>query len=319
MITLTPQGLHCAAGGFHIDPSRSVDHAIITHAHSDHARAGSRQYLCAPTSEGLLRERIGERFRLGTVTVSLHPAGHILGSAQVRIESEAGQVWVVTGDYKRDRDPTCEPFEVVPCDVFVTEATFGLPIYRWPELSAVAREIEEWREQNARRGRNSLLHAYSLGKAQRVLGELLPYSRRTVYVHESVIGISDRYREAGIPLLPYAPIPPEGIRGRGELVIAPPGAGDPAWHRRLGEVETAFASGWMVVQARRSRAAGYSRSFVISDHADWPALVRTVRETGARKVFVMHGENEILARYLRETENLDARPIESLRAEGPPT
>jgi putative mRNA 3-end processing factor len=325
LLVQSPQGLFCPAGGFHVDPHRVVENAVITHAHSDHARRGSRQYFCAAPGEGLLRERIGgaariravpygQKFELGQACVSFHPAGHILGSAQVRIEKD-GRVWVMSGDYKRDDDPTCEPFEVVPCDTFVTEATFGLPLYRWPLVSQVAGEIEAWWRGNAAKGLNSVLYCYSLGKSQRLLAELAPRMRpgEKVLVHDTIEALNRWYREVGVVLAPTEAVASQqkGQLIQGALILAPPGIQGTPLMGRLGEFETGFASGWM--RLRRSRfSRRYDRSFVLSDHADWPSLVRTVRETGARDVYVMHGSNETLARYLREAVGLNARPIEEL-------
>ena len=325
MLTRAPQGLHCQAGGFYIDPSRGVEDAVITHAHSDHARRGSRRYYCAAPGVGLLQERIGksaqvtgipygEKFRLGDVDVSFHPAGHILGSAQVRMQ-RGKSVWVASGDYKRDDDPTCAPFEVVPCDTFVTEATFGLPLYRWPEVPKVAAEIEAWWRENAKSGVNSILYCYSLGKSQRLLAELAPYLREgeKILVHDTIDALNHCYRDQGIVLAATESVSSQqkGKQIRGALILAPPGIQGTPLMGRLGEFETGFASGWM--RLRRSRfSRRYDRSFVLSDHADWPSLIRTVRETGARDVYVMHGSNETLARYLREEAKINARPIEEL-------
>lgn len=309
-------GLACPSGGFHVDPWGDASRAVITHVHGDHARFGSAEYFCAAPTVPLLTRRLhrdeaaarvpvhgvpyGERFRLGAATVSFHPAGHILGSAQVRIET-GGEVWVVSGDYKRDPDPTCAPFEVAPCDTFVTEATFGLPLYRWDDPRAVAAEILAWWDGNRKAGLASILFAYPLGKAQRILAELARLTDRAVLVHGAVQGPTEIYREAGVALLPTAPVG-EKTRGRpfaGELVLAPPSARGTTWMRRFGDRETAFASGWMRLRGTRRRR-GFDRGFALSDHADWPALLRTVEETGARRVLVTHGYAEELARYLRE-------------------
>ncbi|HET7294448.1 MAG TPA: ligase-associated DNA damage response exonuclease [Vicinamibacteria bacterium] len=309
LVAITPAGLHCAAGGFHVDPWGSADLAIITHAHADHARPVARSYLCAEACVPLLRRRLGpeasirgvpygERLRIGSATVSLHPAGHVLGSAQVRIE-ESGRVFVVSGDYKRAPDPTCAPFEVVRCDVFVTEATFGLPIYRWEEPSVVAAEIHDWWRANP--GRPSVLFAYALGKAQRILAELAPLTDRPVLTHGAVESLVRLYREAGIPMLRTEPLA-EAPRKRdlaGALILAPPSARATPWMRRLASAETAMASGWMRVRGPRRRQ-GYDRGFALSDHADWPALLRTIEETGARRVLATHGYAEELARFLGE-------------------
>jgi len=305
------RGLFCEAGGFYIDPWKPVERAVISHGHGDHARWGSGAYLGAAASLPILRRRLGEAaviegvpfgepVRIDGVTVSFHPAGHILGSAQVRVE-RGGEVWVFSGDYKRAADPTCEAFEPVPCDVFITEATFALPIYRWDPASEVAREVWEWWEANREAGRASVLFCYALGKAQRILGELARFTDRTVFVHGSLEPLNECYRAAGISMLPTRPVS-EMARGQsfaGELILAPPSAGGSTWMRRFGAAGTAFASGWMRVRGTRRRR-GFDRGFVISDHADWPDLLRTIAETGASRVLTTHGYADSLARYLRE-------------------
>jgi putative mRNA 3-end processing factor len=309
LIASTPAGLHCAAGGFHVDPWGDAETAVLTHVHSDHARLGSRRYLCAEPSVPFLRKRLGEdvavrgvpygeRVALGAAQVSFHPAGHVLGSAQVRIEAE-GETWVVSGDYKRAPDPTCPPFEVVPCDVFVTEATFGLPVYRWNDPAPVAAEILEWWDANRAAGRCSMLFCYAMGKAQRVLAELARLTEREVVVHGAVEVLVELYRAAGIPMLPTRRVAEERRSYAGELVLAPLSASGTTWRRRFGDHATGFASGWMRVRGTRRRK-GYDRGFVLSDHCDWPSLLRTVEETGARRVLVTHGYAEELARYLAE-------------------
>jgi putative mRNA 3-end processing factor len=308
----TAPGLFCPAGGFHIDPWGPVDRALITHAHGDHARPGSAAYLCAAPCAPPLRRRFGEdvpietlpygeRVRSGDVTVSFHPAGHILGSAQIRIEGPDG-VWVVSGDYKRAADPTCAPFEPIACDTFITESTFGLPIYRWDPPAVIVGDILDWWHRNGAEGRTSILFCYTLGKAQRLLAELARLTDRTVLVHGMMMGMIDVYREAGIPTLPVRVLTerPRGTSFAGELVLAPLSARGTPWMRRLGDLSDGFASGLMRVRGvRRQRA--FDRGFVLSDHADWPALLETVRETGAGRVLATHGYTEPLARHLRES------------------
>jgi putative mRNA 3-end processing factor len=311
LLTVNSLGLYCERGDFFIDPWRPVPQALVTHAHGDHARSGSASYLCAEVGVALLRRRLGGEanifgvaygapLRRGDVTVSFHPAGHILGSAQIRLEAE-GEVWVVSGDYKRADDPTCAPFELVPCDVFVTEATFGLPIYRWDDPGYVAREIFGWWEANGRARRASLLFCYALGKAQRILAELARFTDRVVFVHGALEPLVECYRQAGVSMLPTRLVS-ETAKGRswaGELILAPPSAHGSPWARRFGKYETAFASGWMRIRGTRRRRS-IDRGFVLSDHADWPALLRTIRETGARRVLTTHGYADTLARYLGE-------------------
>lgn len=322
LITVTDEGLYCARGGFHVDPWRPVACALITHAHADHARRGSRRYHAAGPCLGLLRRRLGEeasieghafgeRLRFGDALVSFHPAAHVLGSAQIRIEAE-GEVWVVSGDYKRDLDPSCEPFELVPCDVFITEATFALPIYRWAPVDEVMADLFGWWDANAAAGRASVLFCYALGKAQRVLGEIGRRTDREVFVHGAIDTLLEPYREAKIALAPTRPVATEG-RGEGlagELVIAPPMAFGSLWMRRFRDPGTAFASGWMRVRGNRRRR-GFDRGFVLSDHVDWPGLLQTVRETGARRVLATHGYSDTLARYLCE-QGMEAAPLATL-------
>jgi len=311
MLAEHTEGLFCPAGGFHIDPWGAVERAVITHAHGDHARPGSRAYLCASPSKPLLERRLGsdatieslpygERLALGNISLSFHPAGHILGSAQVRIEGPQG-VSVVSGDYKRASDPTCTLFEVVPCDTFVTESTFGLPIYRWDATETVITEILEWWEHNARHSMASLLFCYTIGKAQRLLAELARVTDRPVLVHGMMSASIEAYRSAGIPMLQTIPLidQPRGTSFAGELVLAPLSARGTPWMRRLGDHSDAFASGLMRVRGvRRQRA--YDRGFVISDHADWPAILQTITESGAGRVLATHGHAEPLAKFLAE-------------------
>ena len=322
MLQETPNGLFCPAGGFYVDPWGEVERAVITHAHGDHARPGSAAYLCTPQTVPLLRRRFGpeavlealpygEQKTIGGVRVSFHPAGHVLGSAQVRIEGPDG-VWVVAGDYKRAADPTCAPFEPVRCDTFITESTFGLPIYRWDDTSVVINDILSWRHANREAGRTSVIFCYTLGKAQRLLAELAPHLDEPVYVHGMLLGMLDAYREAGVQL-PEVKTVIESQRGprtssneprttsnelRGRaLVLAPLSARGTPWMRRLGTHSDAFASGLMRVRGvRRQRA--YDKGFVISDHADWPTLLQTIAETGAARVLTTHGHAEPLARHL---------------------
>ena len=309
MLRETPAGLYCEAGDFHIDPWDVVPRALITHAHGDHARPGSASYLCVTDCAPLLARRFGpeaaieslpygKAITLGRVHVSFHPAGHILGSAQIRIEGPDG-IWVLSGDYKRAADPSCAPFEPVPCDTFVTECTFGLPIYRWDDTEVVITEILDWWELNRARSLTSVLFCYTLGKAQRLLGELARVTDRSVYVHGMLIPMIEVYRERGIAMSTTTPLiqRPRGTSFAGELVLAPLSARGTPWMRRLGDISDGFVSGLMRVRGvRRQRA--FDRGFVLSDHADWPAILHTVAETGASRVLASHGHAEPLARYL---------------------
>jgi putative mRNA 3-end processing factor len=329
LIESTAHGLYCEEGGFHIDPWAPVDRAVITHAHADHARPGSRAYLCASEGAGVLRVRLGESAPItgigygevvqqGAVKVSLHPAGHILGSAQVRVESAAtGETWVVSGDYKTEQDRTCRAFEPVRCHTFITESTFGLPIYRWTPQDEVLAEINVWWQNNAREGRTSVVFAWPLGKAQRVLAGVDP-SIGPIGAHGSVWRLNQAYLAGGVEL-------PDTQRATGEdakrlqgvgLVVAPPSTSATTWLRRLAGpegVSTAFVSGWMRVRGARRRR-NVDRGFVLSDHCDWPALMDTIRATGAQRVGVTHGFAEQVSRWLTE-QGLQSFVIES-RYEG---
>lgn len=314
-----PEGLYCPAGDFHIDPWRPVPRAVITHAHADHARAGHGQVLATAVSEGVLRARLGAGLSLQGlaygevvehrgVRISLHPAGHVLGSAQVRLE-HAGRVWVVSGDYfcssHDERNPTCPPFEPVRCHCFVTESTFGLPVYRWRPQAEVFAEVNDWWRANAAAGRPSLLMAYSFGKAQRVVAGV-DASIGPIVVHGAVAPLNEAYRAAGVPLPPTPTVGelPDKAALAGALVIAPPSVHASAWARKLGDFGDAFASGWMQLRGARRRQ-GVDRGFVLSDHADWPGLQRAIAATGAARVIVTHGYEAVMVRWLRE-QGLDA-------------
>ncbi len=317
MIAESAQGLYCAGGAFHLDPAGPVERAVLTHAHGDHARPGSSSYLCTPQTAALIRRRLGdapietlaygERRRIGEVTVSFHPAGHMLGSAQVRVEGAQG-VWVLSGDYKREPDPTCAPFEPLRCDVFITEATYALPLFRWDPPAAVARDILAWWEGNG--GKASLLFCYAFGKAQRLLAELRLLTDRPAFAHGAVEAVSEVYRAAGVPLLPTKIIGEEK-KFAGALVLAPLTARGTPWMKRFRSFESGFASGLLRIRGARRRR-GFDRGFVISDHADWPSLLSTIRETGAARVLATHGHREALVRYLRES-GVDAAPIGALQ------
>jgi len=305
LLELREAGLYCPAGRFYIDPSGPVDRAIVTHAHGDHARPGSDAYLTTRDGETVLRARLGdgarveaveygERVAMGDAIVSLHPAGHILGSAQVRIE-QGGEVWVVSGDYKRAADPTCQAYEPRRCHTFVTESTFGLPIFRWPEAGTAMEAIEAWWSANRQAGKASVLFADALGKAQRILAEL-DGADWPIYAHAAVERFNRLYRERGVALRP-TPAPAEDWRSA--LILAPPSCQSSGWMRRFPGASTALASGWMRIRGTRRRRS-LDRGFVLSDHADWPALLRTIDESGAETVWVTHGFRAPLARWLEE-------------------
>ena len=316
LVFARPDGQYCTAGDFYIDPWKPVARAVITHAHSDHARVGHAHYLAQTHSEGTLRTRLGEitlqtlpygeAVKHNGVRISLHPAGHVLGSAQVRLE-HGGRVWVASGDYKTDVDGTCEPFEPVACDTFITESTFGLPIYRWPTQAVLSQEINEWWRSNAEAGRASVLFCYAFGKAQRILHGA-DASIGPIVVHGAVEPLNAVYRAAGVLLPPTLRVSDDGVNPqmlKRALVLAPPSAQGTPWMKRFGDYSDAFASGWMKLRGTRRRR-GVDRGFVMSDHADWPGLQQAIKGTGAERVFVTHGSVAIMVRWLTEN-GLDAQ------------
>jgi putative mRNA 3-end processing factor len=310
LLQLTEDGLYCAQGDFHVDPWRPVARAVITHAHADHARWGSQRYLTSLEGQGVLRVRVGEQATIQAVAygepvdmqgvrVSLHPAGHILGSSQVRVE-HGGRVWVVSGDYKVEPDATCTPFEPVRCHVFITESTFGLPIYRWDPQASVFADINAWWRANQEAGRASLLFGYALGKAQRLLSGLDP-TIGPIFTHGAVEKLNCAYREGGIALPPtsYAGAAAKGTDWSRAMIVAPPSAHGTPWTRKFGPASTGLASGWMRIRGARRRQA-LDRGFVLSDHVDWPGLLGAIDATGAEEVWVTHGYSSVVARWLAE-------------------
>ena len=310
LVVARPEGLYCTAGDFYIDPWKPVARAVITHAHSDHARVGHGHYLAHTHSAGILRSRLGditlqtmpygEAIEHHGVKISLHPAGHVLGSAQVRLE-HGGHVWVASGDYKLEADGTCPAFEPVRCDTFITESTFGLPIYRWPTQAALSIEINDWWRSNADVDRTSVLFCYAFGKAQRILHRA-DTSIGAIVVHGAVGPLNAVYRAAGVALPPTLLVGDEGVNPqmlKRALVLAPPSAQGTPWMRRFGNYADAFASGWMQLRGTRRRR-GVDRGFVMSDHADWPGLQKAIKATGAERVFVTHGSVAVMVRWLTD-------------------
>ena len=310
LVIARPEGLFCPPGNFYIDPWRPVDRAVITHGHSDHARPGNGHYLTATTGAPILQKRLGADITLQTlaygqtithhgVTLSLYPAGHVLGSAQVRLEYQ-GEVWVASGDYKLEDDGTCAPFEPVRCHTFITESTFGLPIYRWipqPELFA---DINAWWQNNAANQRTSVIFCYALGKAQRLLSGLDP-AIGPIIAHGAMAPLNQIYRDAGVHLPAThasSELSDSSPIGR-SMVLAPPSAQGTPWMKRYGDYADGFASGWMHLRGTRRRR-GVDRGFVMSDHADWPGLQQAITATSAQRVFVTHGQVEVMVRWLTE-------------------
>lgn len=310
LLETTAQGLYCAAGDFFVDPWRPVKRAVVTHAHSDHARPGSLSYLAAEDSGHLMRMRLGadaplqlipwdQPVTVGGVRVSLHPAGHMLGSAQVRIEHR-GRVAVVTGDYKLGQDRTCIAWEPIPCHLLVTESTFALPIYRWLPQQTVFDEINRWWKANAQRGLCSLIYGYAIGKSQRVLSGLDP-AIGPIYTHGAVERGVQAYRQSGVdlPTTIYVGSTSEKHDWRGAMVVAVPSAHGTPWMRRFGRVNTAMASGWMAIRGTRRRRA-MQHGFVLSDHVDWNGFLTAVKQCAPETVWVTHGYAAQAARFLAE-------------------
>jgi len=292
VLTFTNKGIYCPDGGFYIDPTRAVERALVTHGHSDHAYRGHKYYLCTHAALPVIRHRLGsitaegaaygERRRIGGVTVSFHPAGHVPGSAQIRVE-RGGEVWVVSGDYKVTDDGLSEAFEPVRCDTFITECTFGLPIFRWRPDDQVLAEIAAWWGANAAQGRVSVLAAYSFGKAQRLMAGIP--AQGPIFTQDAVENVTRILRGQGYALpvthrLGSAPLPHDA------LIIAPPNMLNSDLLGTIGPVSVGFASGWMTLAARRR---GLDAAFTLSDHADWPGLNGAIRATGAEQVFATHG------------------------------
>jgi putative mRNA 3-end processing factor len=314
-----PQGLYCAPGDFFIDPVQPVERAVITHGHADHARAGHGAVLATPETLAIMAERYGADFAGSRqalaygeaivhdgVEVTLVPAGHVLGSAQAVVRHQ-GLTMVVSGDYKRRRDPTCPPFEPVPCDVFITEATFGLPVFRHPddgaEIARLLRSVAQFPE------RSHMIGAYALGKAQRVIRLLREAGwERPIYVHGALERLNRLYEDFGVDLGPLEPATVASKKDfAGAIIVAPPSALADRWSRRFPDPVAAFASGWMQVRAR-ARQRGVELPLVISDHADWDELTATVDELRPGELWITHGREEALARWA-ELHGIKARAL----------
>lgn len=313
LVILRPEGLFCPAGNFFIDPWRPVERAVLTHAHADHARSGHRHILCAQRGLPVFRSRLGpdvslqglafrQSLRLNDAVVSLHPASHVLGASQIRIQ-QGSSVWVVSGDYRVVSDETCDAFEPVRADVFITETTFGLPIYRWADQEQVVQEIIDWWQVQASEGRACLIYTYALGKAQRLIMAMralggLQAGPGPVYAHLAVIKMNEAYRASGIRI-PEINSPPAQLSA-GDLVLAPQSVQGSSWlGRQKTPVAQANVSGWMTVRGVRRRQAGI-RGFVLSDHADWPGLLWAIDQTQAQRIILTHGHTTLMARWLIE-------------------
>ena len=325
VLQFTDRGIFCARAGVYLDPWKPVERAVISHGHSDHAYPGHQHYLCTSDAMPVMRHRLyledhsiqtlpyGEQVFINGVAFSFHPAGHIPGSAQIRVEYKS-EVWVFSGDYKIQDDGISAPFEVVKCNVFITESTFGLPIYKWKPQAETFNEINEWWLKNQREGKSSVITGYTLGKSQRILMNVDPSIGR-IFTHGAVDSINKVLRSQGINL-PEAPrvtddIPKEDLKGA--LIICPPSAVGSPWVRRFLPYSLGVASGWMKLRGTRRRR-GADRGFVLSDHADWNDLNAVIRSTGAEKVYVTHGYSEIFAHWLN-TQGIEAHEVKT-RFEG---
>lgn len=319
LIEFTERGLYCSAGNFYIDPWGKVDYAVITHGHSDHARYGARVYLCHHLTKPILQLRLGNNayesigwnepvYRQG-VRISLHPAAHIIGSSQIRIEYK-GEVWVVSGDYKTTDDGISGVFVPIPCNVFITESTFGLPIYQWKPQQTIFDEIGRWIEENKKQQLSSVLIAYSLGKAQRLLEAITPITNQ-IWAHGAIWNTHQTLVQAGITLPEVKRVTPETSKAdlKNAVVIAPPGADGSPWLKKFGDSAIGVCSGWMQVRGNRRRNNA-DTGFVLSDHADWPGLLCAIKETGAEKVYVTHGFQSVLSRYLNE-QGIEAAEVKT--------
>lgn len=323
VLTFTDRGIYCPAADVFIDPWKPVERALVTHGHADHARPGMGRYLVTEGAAPVMRHRLGdidvetvaygETRRIGGANVSYHPAGHVPGSAQIRIEV-AGEVWVVSGDYKVEDDGLSEAFAPVPCHAFITECTFGLPVFRWDDQRTVAAQVDDWWRANAAQGKATILGAYALGKAQRLLSAV-DASIGPILTHGAVENTNEVLRAQGVPLPDTIRVTPETNPKDypGALVLATPSALGTPWARRFGPASTGFASGWMALRGVRRRRAA-DRGFVMSDHADWEGLNAAIAGTGAERVFVTHGYTSIFRRWL-EGQGYDAAIVET-RYEG---
>ncbi len=320
LVKLTKSGLYCERGDFFIDPWLPVKKAVLTHAHADHTYRGNQDYLVPEEGKRLSRIRLGDEAVISTrkygettdingVKVSFHPAGHVLGSAQVRVEYK-GEIWVISGDYKLMPDATCAPFEHVKCHHFITEATFGLPIYRWQPTEFIFEEINNWWRRNREKEKVSVIFAYSLGKSQRVMNGI-DRTIGKIFTHGAVERLTQAYRESGVdlPETKYVGAVENKKEYAGSLIVAPPSAHGSTWLKRFGSHSTGFASGWMIVRGARRRKA-VDRGFVLSDHADWTELQTAIRGAEAETVYVTHGFIPELVRWLNE-DGINAVPLKT--------
>jgi putative mRNA 3-end processing factor len=322
LLELTPSGLYCPQADIFIDPWKPVEKAVITHAHSDHSRWGMKHYLGHHHSAEVMKLRLGQEISLKTidynetlhikgVKLSLHPAGHIPGSSQVRLEYK-GKTVVISGDYKTEVDGLSEAFEPVSCHEFVSECTFGMPIYKWQPQKEIFEAINTWWRQNATKGRNTVLFAYSLGKAQRIINNL-DLSIGEVFAHGAVWNTNQALISNGVNVVDIPRVTQEMPKSnfKGAMIIAPPSAMGSPWMRRFTPYQTGICSGWMAIRGTRRRRAA-DAGFVLSDHADWEGLISAIKTTRAEKVYLTHGSTAVFGRYLEENEKIHAVELKTL-------
>jgi len=322
LITLKSQGLFCEPAKIWIDPYKPVEKAIITHAHADHFTNGCNEYICSIETGLLLRKRFGnnlnlktidydKKFSINGINFSLHPSGHILGSSQIKIIA-GSETWLITGDLKRQKDKTCKSYEKVKTDFLICESTFGLPIFNWEATDKVINDITKWVNQSE--DSISIIFCYSLGKAQRLLSELNSQKFRNIYVHKSINKMNLIYKRLGIELTEAKSydIDLEINKLSNSLLLLPPSLNNKNFLRKFKNVRTSFASGWMSIRALKKRS-GFDKGFTISDHADWNGLIKTIKESEAKRVFLNHGDGESLANFLRDKENLDIKQLNGVK------
>lgn len=325
MIQFTDKGIYCVPGDFYIDPWKPVKRALITHAHSDHARMGNEHYLCHNLSLPILKLRLGaaisaeginygEDKYINGIKITFFPAGHIIGSAQIRL-SYKGEVWVISGDYKLTDDFVSTVYEPVKCNHFITESTFGLPIYNFEEIKSVYAEINNWWAQNKTAGINTVLLGYALGKSQAVLNAL-DKSIGEIYLHGAVANVNDAFKTIEFNF-PGERITPETDRKNfnGALIMAPPSALGTPWLKKLMPYKVAMCSGWMALRGARRRR-GVDRGFVLSDHCDWKQLNEAIINTGAENVYVTHGYETAFVKWIKEYHHLNAVEVKTLFHDG---
>ncbi len=318
LVALTNRGLYVEAADVYIDPWKKVNRALITHGHSDHARWGNKHYMCANSSVEILKHRLGndlsiqgvafgEKIYINGVNFSFHPAGHVAGSAQIRVEHK-GEVCVVTGDYKTENDGITEPFELMRCNTIITECTFGLPVYIWDRQYLVMEQVHDWWASNSRDGKVSVITAYSLGKAQRLI-HALDMNIGKVFCHPAIAKMNEVYRSSGFRLPETFVLSPSTTKKavKGGLLVVPPAALDSKAIQNLGTLSTGIASGWMALRGNRRRRNA-DRGFVLSDHSDWISLNRVIEESGASRILTTHGYSVTFARWLSE-KGLNAQPL----------